>query len=95
VRPFAVRIGCELGGVRLAAANGRVRVLAPGAPAPGAPGFAGAAIPQGILTQLLLGYRTVGDAMSEPGVRIPRDAVEPLSALFPPALPYTLCSDRY
>ncbi|MEK7474774.1 MAG: GNAT family N-acetyltransferase [Candidatus Coatesbacteria bacterium] len=85
---FAVRIGCELGEVRLAAADGRVRVL------PGASGLR-ATIPQGILTQLLIGYRTVGDAMLEPGVRIPGDAVEPLSALFPPALPYTLCADRY
>jgi len=85
---FAIRIRNELGEVRLAAGGGRVRVI------PGASGFR-ATIPQGILTQLLLGYRAVGDAMSEPGVRIPRDAAAPLSALFPPAFPYTHCADRY
>lgn len=85
---FAIRIGCELGDVKLVAADGRVRV------APGAGGIR-ATIPQPILTQLLLGYRKVSDAISEPGVRIPREAVEPLDALFPPALPYCLCADRY
>jgi len=85
---FAVRIGCELGEVKLVAAGGRVRV------APGAGGVR-VTIPQPILTQLLIGYRTVADAMTEPGVRIPRAAVAPLNALFPPALPYCLCADRY
>jgi len=85
---FAVRIGCELGEVRLAAQGGRVRVR------PGTGGMR-VTVPQPILTQLLIGYRTVDDAMTEPGVRIPREAVDPLSALFPPALPYCLPADRF
>ena len=52
-------------------------------------------MPQSVLTQLLMGYRSVEDAASLPSVSIPKAVREPLAVLFPLGTPYMYSSDRF
>jgi hypothetical protein len=52
-------------------------------------------IPQMLLTQLVMGYRSVSDVALDPGVTIPARVLPVLSALFPKGHPYMWWSDRF
>ena len=52
-------------------------------------------LPQMVLTQLLLGYRTVLDIFHDEGVHIPKKTVAILYHLFPKKSPYMWWSDRF
>jgi len=54
-----------------------------------------ARVPQSVLAQLLLGYRSVTDAATAEGVGIPAPAVGFLSALFPTGSPFMWRPDRF
>lgn len=53
------------------------------------------ALPQSVLVQLLFGWRSVGDALSEPGVHAEPEAVPVFEALLPVGYPYTWVGDRF
>ncbi len=52
-------------------------------------------LPQGKLTQLLMGYQTIDTLMAAQDVQCPPDLVPLLRVLFPPAYPYIWWSDRF
>ena len=52
-------------------------------------------MPQSVLAQLVLGYRSVADALFETGAACDPEAIPVLDAAFPQGFPYTYCSDRY
>jgi hypothetical protein len=52
-------------------------------------------MPQGVLTQLLLGYREPDDAMNAAGVNVPAKAREMVRVMFPAGYPYMYSGDRY
>ena len=52
-------------------------------------------LPQGKLTQLLMGYQTIDTLMAAQDVRCSPDLVPLLRVLFPPAYPYIWWSDRF
>ncbi len=54
-----------------------------------------AEMPQWMLAQLVLGYRSAADVASEPDAHIDPAALPVLSAIFPEGHPYIYCSDRF
>ena len=52
-------------------------------------------MPQWMLAQLLLGYRSVSDALFETETHVDEEAVPILEALFPQGYPYIWVSDRF
>jgi hypothetical protein len=52
-------------------------------------------LPQDKLAQLLAGYRSVHNVLSEPGVRATAGSEPVLSALFPPGHPYVWLADQF
>jgi len=52
-------------------------------------------LPQGKLTQLLMGYQTIDTLMAAYDVHCSPDLVPLLRVLFPPAYPYICWSDRF
>jgi len=52
-------------------------------------------MPQWMLAQLLLGYRSVSDALFETEAHVDEEAVPILEALFPQGYPYIWISDRF
>ena len=52
-------------------------------------------LPQGKLTQLLMGYQTIDTLMAAQDVRCSPDLVPLLRVLFPPAYPYIWWSDSF
>ncbi len=85
----ALTLKTDIGAVRLFAAGGRMTV---GEARAGTPAVR---MPQWVLFQLLLGYRSVDDAAGERGVSIPACALTALRALFPPGHPFLWRGDRF
>lgn len=52
-------------------------------------------LPQTILTQWILGYRGIEDALFETDTEVPSPAVPLLQAIFPTGYPYIYASDRF
>lgn len=74
-------VGLRINGTSVAVTPGRDRLRA--------------AIPQMLLTQLVLGYRSAEDVARDQGVSIPKQALPVLSALFPRHPAYMWWSDRF
>lgn len=86
----AVTLRTDLGDVALRAAEGRVtRMRKPAADVPVA------RMPQDVLSQLVMGCRSVADAAEAPDVHVPRSALSLLHGLFPPGHPYMGWPDRF
>ncbi len=79
----------DIGTVVLAACRGQVIARR------GARARMSAKLPQAVLTQLLLGYRSVAEAATLPDVKISRDALEFMDVLFPVGSPYMYQGDRF
>jgi predicted acetyltransferase len=52
-------------------------------------------LPQTILTQWVMGYRGIEDALFESDAQVPAEAVPVLQAIFPIGYPYIFASDRF
>ncbi len=78
-----INLETDLGVVALACRYGRVSII----PDPPAGGVT-CRIPQDRLLQLVLGYRTCAEVVSDPDVSIPEAAQAVLQSLFPPQAPY-------
>jgi predicted acetyltransferase len=87
--PFSLDLRTDIGTVTLRVRDGRVRV------APGSGGRIRVRMPQQVLTQLLLGYRSGGYAATLERVKIPARAMDLMNALFPRAFPYCWSADRF
>ena len=84
-------IATDIGEVLVRVRSGRVEVE----PAAYASVAERLELPQGKLTQLLMGYQTIDTLMAAQDVRCSPDLVPLLRVLFPPAYPYIWWSDRF
>ena len=80
-------IETDIGTVGLAVDRSGVRVIRGG--------VVKVKMPQLVLTQLIMGYRSMADVVSEPGVFIPKKAQPVLDLLFPKRDGYMWWSDRF
>ena len=86
---LTLTITTELGSFTLRAAGGRVRMTDSRSVRNRVK------LPQWLLLQLLLGYRSVEDATTVPGARLPAATLAPLCALFPSGFPYLWKTGRF
>jgi hypothetical protein len=86
---LALSFVTDLGSATLISSRGKIDVTS------GSKSSLKVKMPQGVLTQLLVGYRDPDDAASAPGVSVPLRARELMRTLFPPGYPYMCSGDRF